>query len=80
LKERAGKVIFGTPFDFLSLSLRTIPVGIAYAVWSGVGIALISLIGWNVYGQSLDGPALAGLGLIGSGIGVLNVFSKSVPH
>jgi len=69
-----------TAFYFLSLSLRTIPVGIAYAVWSGVGIALISLIGWIVYDQSLDGPALAGLGLIGSGIVVLNVFSKSVPH
>lgn len=65
-------------FYFLSLSLRTIPVGIAYAVWSGVGIALISLIGWIVYGQSLDGAAMAGLGLIALGIVVLNVFSKSV--
>lgn len=65
-------------FYFLSLSLRTIPVGIAYAVWSGVGIALISLIGWIIYGQSLDGPALAGLGLIALGVVVLNVFSESV--
>lgn len=67
-------------FYFLSLSLRTIPVGIAYAVWSGVGIALISLVGWVVYGQSLDGPAMAGLGLIALGIVVLNGFSKSVSH
>lgn len=65
-------------FYFLSLSLRTIPVGIAYAVWSGVGIALISLIGWIIYGQSLDGAALAGLGLIALGVVVLNVFSESV--
>lgn len=69
-----------TAFYFLSLSLRTIPVGLAYAVWSGVGIALISLIGWKIYGQSLDVPAMAGLGLIASGIVVLNVFSKSVPR
>lgn len=69
-----------TAFYFLSLSLRTIPVGVAYAVWSGVGIALLSLIGWKIYGQSLDVPAMAGLGLIASGIVVLNVFSKSLPR
>jgi small multidrug resistance pump len=67
-------------FYFLSLSLRTIPVGIAYAVWSGVGIALVSLIGWMVYGQSLDAPAIAGLALIVSGVILLNGLSKSVAH
>lgn len=67
-------------FYFLSLTLRTIPVGVAYAIWSGIGIALISLIEWLVYGQSLDGPAIAGLVLIVAGVVVLNGFSKSVAH
>lgn len=67
-------------FYFLSLTLRTLPVGIAYAVWSGVGIALVSLIAWLVYGQTLDGPAIAGLLLIVAGVVVLNGFSKSVAH
>ena len=53
------------------------PVGIAYAIWSGVGIVLITLIAWLVLGQSLDGPATAGLALIVAGVLVLNVFSKS---
>lgn len=53
------------------------PVGIAYAIWSGVGIVLITLIAWLVLGQSLDGPAIAGLALIVAGVLVLNVFSKS---
>ena len=65
-------------FYFLSLTLRTIPLGVAYAIWSGIGIALISLIGWLVYGQSLDAPAIAGLTLIVAGVVVLNGFSKTV--
>ncbi len=67
-------------FYFLSLTLRTLPVGVAYAVWSGVGIALVSLIAWLVYGQTLDGPAVAGMALIVAGVVVLNGFSKSVAH
>jgi small multidrug resistance pump len=67
-------------FYFLSLTLRTLPVGIAYAVWSGVGIALVSLIAWLVYGQTLDAPAIAGMALIVAGVVVLNGFSKSVAH
>ena len=67
-------------FYFLSLTLHTIPVGIAYAIWSGIGISLISLIGWLVYGQSLDVPAIVGLGLIIVGVVVLNGFSNSVVH
>ena len=67
-------------FYFLSLTLRTLPVGIAYAVWSGAGIALVSLIAWLVYGQTLDGPAIAGMALIVAGVVVLNGFSKSVAH
>ena len=71
---------YGVAFYFLSLALRGIPVGIAYAVWSGVGIVLISAIGWLAFGQSLDGPAVLGIMLIMAGVVVLNVFSKSSVH
>jgi small multidrug resistance pump len=67
-----------TAFYFLSLTLRTIPVGLAYAIWSGVGIVLIALIGWLVLGQALDIPALIGIGLIIAGVIVINGFSRSV--
>lgn len=71
---------YACSFYFLSLTLRVIPLGIAYAVWSGVGLALVSLIGWIVYQQALDAPALIGIGLIVAGVVVLNLFSKAVPH
>jgi small multidrug resistance pump len=71
---------YGIAFYCLALTLRTIPVGIAYAVWSGVGIMLISLAGWLVYGQKLDTPALVGMGLIVAGVVVMNLFSKSAAH
>lgn len=71
---------YGIAFYFLSLTLRTIPVGVAYAVWSGVGIMLISLVGWIVYGQKLDAAAIAGMGLIVAGVVVMNVFSKAAAH
>ena len=67
-------------FYFLSLALRAIPVGIAYAIWSGLGIVLISLIGLVVFRQKLDLPAIGGLGLIIAGVVVVNVFSKSMHH
>lgn len=73
----AGYVV---AFYFLSLTLKTIPVGLAYAVWAGVGIVLIALIGWFLYGQSLDFPALIGIGLILAGVLVINLLSKSVAH
>ncbi|WP_211452066.1 DMT family transporter [Collimonas antrihumi] len=69
-----------TAFYFLSLTLRTMPVAIVYAMWSGIGIALIALVGWLFLKQSLDAAALIGIGLIVSGVLVLNVFSKSVAH
>ena len=65
---------------FLSLTLRTIPVGVAYAIWSGVGVVLIALSGWLFLGQSLDLPAMIGLALIVAGVAVINVFSQSVSH
>lgn len=71
---------YGVAFYFLSLTLRAIPVGIAYAVWSGVGVVLIAAIGWLFFGQRLDAPAVLGMALIVSGVVVLNVFSKSVQH
>ena len=67
-------------FYFLSISLKVIPVGIAYAIWSGLGIVLISTVGLVVFKQTLDTPALIGLGLIVAGVIVVNVFSKSVGH
>ncbi|MGD9501407.1 MAG: multidrug efflux SMR transporter [Methyloceanibacter sp.] len=73
-------VAYPACFFFLALSLRIIPVGIAYAVWSGIGIVLIALIGWVWFKQALDGPALLGLGLIIAGIVVANTFSQSIPH
>jgi len=69
---------YALAFYFLSLTLRTLPVGVAYAIWSGVGIALVCLIAWLVYGQALDGPAILGMALIAAGIVVLNVFSRAV--
>jgi multidrug transporter EmrE-like cation transporter len=69
---------YASSFYFLSLTLRTIPVGIAYAIWSGVGVILISLLAWWLYGQSLDKAALIGIGLIVAGVVVLNLFSESV--
>lgn len=71
---------YGVSFYFLSLTLAVLPTGIAYAIWSGVGIVLISLIGWLIFGQSLDAPAMAGMGLILAGVIVINVFSKSTAH
>lgn len=71
---------YGIAFYFLSLTLRTIPIGIAYAVWSGVGIVLIALVGWLVFGQKLDTPALLGMGLIVAGVVVMNVFSRTAQH
>lgn len=71
---------YGAAFYFLSLTLREIPMGVVYAVWSGVGIVLISLVGLVVYKQALDAPALLGIGLIVAGVVVMQVFSKSVGH
>jgi small multidrug resistance pump len=69
---------YATAFYFLSLTLRTLPLGIAYALWSAVGITLVTVIGWLLYRQSLDAPALLGIGLIVAGVVVIQGFSKSV--
>ena len=71
---------YGVAFYFLSLTLRSIPVGIAYAVWSGVGIILITTVGWAFFGQKLDAPALIGMALIIAGVVIMNVFSSAGAH
>jgi small multidrug resistance pump len=67
-------------FYFLSIALRGIPVGVAYAIWSGLGIVLISVIGWVIFGQKLDLAAIVGLGFILVGVLIVNLFSKTASH
>ena len=67
-------------FYFLSLTLRSIPVGVAYAVWSGVGVAFVPLFGFLVYNQKLDLPAMLGILLIMTGVVVMFSFSDSMSH
>ena len=71
---------YGIAFYFLSLTLRTIPTGIAYAIWSGAGIVLISTAAWAFLGQKLDAAAVSGMGLIVTGVIVMNVFSHTPAH
>lgn len=67
-------------FFFLSLTLREVPTGIAYAIWSGVGIVLITAIAWIVQGQRLDAPAMIGMALIIAGVLVMNLWSRTAGH
>ncbi|NTG46332.1 QacE family quaternary ammonium compound efflux SMR transporter [Agrobacterium rhizogenes] len=71
---------YAASFYCLSVTLRVIPVGIAYAIWSGLGIVLISTVGLVFFRQKLDLAAVIGLGLIIAGVIVVNLFSKSVSH
>jgi len=71
---------YGVAFFFLSLTLRSMPVGIAYAIWSGLGIVLISAAAYVFYRQSLDVPALIGIALIMAGVVTVNLFSNSAGH
>ncbi|MDE0949661.1 MAG: SMR family transporter [Halioglobus sp.] len=68
---------YGISFYCLSVVLKTIPVGVAYAIWSGMGIVLITLLGWLVFSQRLDLPAFLGMALIVAGVIVIYAFSKS---
>ncbi|QBX35204.1 QacE family quaternary ammonium compound efflux SMR transporter [Paracoccus liaowanqingii] len=67
-------------FYLLSVSLKVLPLGVAYAIWSACGVALVALIGWAAFGQRLDLPAVLGMGLIVAGVVVINVFSRTVGH
>jgi small multidrug resistance pump len=71
---------YGVAFYMLSLTLRTIPMGVVYAIWSGAGIVLITLVGFFLFKQRLDLPALAGIGLIVAGVLVMQLFSKTTSH
>tara|TARA_B110001454_G_C12290673_1_gene255097 strand:+ start:151 stop:480 length:330 start_codon:yes stop_codon:yes gene_type:complete len=71
---------YAVAFYFLSLTLRTLPTGIAYAIWSGVGVVLITAIAWIFQGQKLDAAAILGMSLIVAGVVVLNLFSKASAH
>lgn len=71
---------YASAFYFLSLTLRSIPLGIAYAIWSGVGVALVSIVGWLIYQQSLSTGALIGITLIVAGVVVLSLSSTTMGH
>jgi small multidrug resistance pump len=71
---------YGLAFYCLSLTMRTISIGIAYAIWSGVGIVLIALVGLLFYRQPLDAPALIGMAFILAGVLIINVFSRTAGH
>lgn len=71
---------YGTAFYFLTLVLRTLPIGITYAVWSGLGVVLVTLSGAVVYRHVPDLPAVIGMGLIVAGVVVINLFSKTINH
>lgn len=73
-------ICYGIAFYLLTLALKQMPVGLAYAIWSGLGVVLISLIGLFLFKQKLDLPAVIGLALIIGGVAVINLFSKSVTH
>lgn len=77
----AGMAIcYGMAFYLLSHALKSIPVGLAYAIWSGLGVVLISMIGMVAFKQKLDLPAVIGLIMIVGGVVVINLFSKAVSH
>ena len=71
---------YGASFYFLSLVLKLIPVGIAYAIWAGMGIVLVAIVAAIVFKQTPDAPAILGMSLIISGVVVISVFSKTVTH
>uniref|UniRef100_UPI000F06B599 SMR family transporter n=1 Tax=Pseudomonas viridiflava TaxID=33069 RepID=UPI000F06B599 len=71
---------YAIAFWMLILVMRTIPVGTTYAIWSGMGIVMVSIAAFLVYGQKLDLPALLGMGMIVAGVVVIQVFSKTAGH
>ncbi|AGI69060.1 putative multidrug resistance protein [Octadecabacter antarcticus 307] len=73
-------IAYSIAFYLLALTLKSMPVGIMYAIWSGSGIVLIALIGWVVFRQTLDWPAILGMTLILVGIIIIQLFSKSATH
>ena len=73
-------VLYAAALYLMSITLRVLPVGVVYAVWSGAGIVLISLVGWVAFRQSLDAPAVAGIALILLGVVLVNLSKATVGH
>ncbi|WP_309474221.1 DMT family transporter [Vibrio diabolicus] len=71
---------YGIAFFLLSVTVKTMPVGVVYAIWSGAGIVLVATVGYFVYRQRLDLPALVGIGFILTGVMIVNLLSKTVGH
>ncbi|MCZ2369936.1 SMR family transporter [Vibrio diabolicus] len=71
---------YGIAFFLLSVTVKTMPVGVVYAIWSGAGIVLVATVGYFVYGQRLDFPAIVGIGFILTGVMIVNLLSKTVGH
>ena len=71
---------YGVAFHFLALTLKTIPIGVAYAIWAGAGVSLVAVVGWVLFGQKLDAPAILGMALIVTGVVIMKVFSKATGH
>lgn len=67
-----------TSLYFFSMCLRTVNVAVAYPIWSGVGVTLVTILAWRIYGQKMDGPALLGIAMIVAGVAVINVYSKTI--
>lgn len=71
---------YGIAFFLLSVTVKSMPVGIVYAIWSGAGIVLVAVVGYFLYGQKLDLAALVGIGFILTGVMIVNLLSKTVGH
>ena len=71
---------FGTAFYLMMLVLQYLPLGITYAIWSGLGICLTAFLAWVIYQQKLDLPAMLGMGMIIAGIIIINLFSNTASH
>jgi small multidrug resistance pump len=71
---------YGISFYCLSMTLKYLPIGVVYAIWSGLGIVLVSIVAYFLYKQVLDWPAIIGMGLIIAGVVVMNLFSKTTSH
>ena len=71
---------YAASFYCLSLTLKVLPIGVVYAIWSGVGIVLTAVVGWFIFKQRLDAAAIGGMALIVAGVLVINLFSKTSAH
>lgn len=80
LPTLAMTVLYAAAFFFLAQALRDMPLGVAYAIWAGLGIVLTALVGWTVFHQALDGAAMVGIAMIVGGVVVMQAFSQATTH